>query len=210
MLPILRSAIQDPPNRVEGKAATLEKADLLGALARAPRCGAEALRPGRARSGDLSRSGLSRRARDLGGADPLRSEFVLDPCQSELPRERVCPRLRIAIVGEQFAVYELVQNERDLVTITGEARELPGELGAAVLALREPLEGALAQRGGWSGLRRLRLGGSGRCSRRARHAGLLTDLRFDLRGELRMFLQVLACVVLSLPDPVLLVGEPRA
>src|SRR5262249_61612188 len=45
---------------------------------------------------------------------------------------------------------------------------------------------------------------------RARPRSILAALRLDLRGELRMFLQVLARVVLTLPDPILLVGEPRA
>jgi len=73
---------------------------------------------------------------------------VLDARRAELPCQRVRARLGIAVVGEQFAADEIVEQRRDLAGIVGMRLELALELGAGVLPPREERDRALTQREG--------------------------------------------------------------
>jgi hypothetical protein len=57
-------------------------------------------------------------------------------------------RLGVAVVGEEFAANELVEQRRDLAGVVGVRRELATELGAGVLPPREERDRALTQRAG--------------------------------------------------------------
>jgi hypothetical protein len=73
---------------------------------------------------------------------------VLDARRAELPCQRVRARLRVAIVGEELAADEIVEQRRDLAGVVGVRRELASELGAGVLPPREERNRALTQREG--------------------------------------------------------------
>jgi hypothetical protein len=57
-------------------------------------------------------------------------------------------RLGIAVVGEEFAADEIVEQRRDLAGVLSVRLELASELGAGVLPPREERDRALTQREG--------------------------------------------------------------
>jgi hypothetical protein len=116
------------PDRVEGETASLQEADLLRTLRCARRGFSEALLPCCASPIDLGRARCVGHASHRRGTDAFRAQLVRDPRRTELRRERVGTRVRIAIVGEELAADEIIEERFDLAGILGAARQLAREL----------------------------------------------------------------------------------
>src|SRR5262249_9995349 len=204
-------AAEKAQDRRQGEAARLKETHLARFLALVLGSFSESSLPQRSQRRVVVDAASGQRCLDVVARDAPRLQLAGDAPAAVTSRFLPGERAGVARIGKVAARGQLVERGAHLGAFPAFRDELLLQLRARILAAREQPDGLSEQRRLSHSLAASLVRRSG-AARRARHghADRGANPGFDLGGELRMLAEVVARVVLALPDALALVGVPRA